>query len=451
MTSFHALAQVASETLLNGVVWGLGLTVFAGIVLRLLSRENSGTRFVIWYSVLLAIVIFPVLDTAIPVRNKVGVAAEITIPTSWASYFFAAWALVASISLFRMVAGLWQVRKLRRSAPANDATSALLRSTARDFPVGRPVEIGISDKVSVPTALGFFRPIILVPRWAGELPEAELRAVLLHEMAHLRRRDDWTNLLQRFLGALLFFHPAVWWIQRRLSLEREMACDDLVLGTTKDPKTYAQCLVAMAERSLVRRGLALAQAAVGRLRQTSQRVAQILNPRRSSASGVWKPSFAILAVGAIGILATAPHIPRLVAFGNDSPQVAPSFTTASADPGSASVGARVFPASAKQEKTAVRRLAALSRPQHRAPVVTLTKAKSAPQKHRPLVVQADWRQPPATCQPEDVKAPDVFLVVMQNQQFGPSGTSFWSISIYRLTVFHPSQQQIRNETPAKSI
>ena len=451
MTPFHALAQVAGETLLNGVVWGLGLVVFAWMVLRLLSRETSGTRFAIWYSVLLAIVVFPVLDSAISARNTVGPAAEITIPSSWASYFFGAWALVAAISLFRIGVGLWQVRKLRRCAPANDAITALLRSTARDFPVGRPVEIGISEKVSVPTAVGFFRPIILIPGWALELPEAELRAVLLHEMAHLRRRDDWTNLLQRFLGALLFFHPAVWWIQRRLSLEREMACDDLVLGTTKDPRTYAQCLVAMAERSFVRRGLALAQAAVGRLRQTSQRVAQILNPRRSSTSGVWKPAYAILAVGAIGTLAAVPHIPRLVAFESASPQVAPSFTAATSDPGSASVAATVVPASAKQQRTALRPLTAVSKAEHRAPAVTLTRAKSVPQIHRPLVVQADWRQPPPARQPEDVKAPDVFLVVMQNQQFGQTGTSFWSISIYRLTVFHPSQQQIRNETPAKSI
>ena len=88
-----------------------------------------------------------------------------------------------------------------------------------------------------------------------ELSAVELNAILLHELAHLRRWDDWTNLIQKIVGAVLFFHPAVWWIEKKLALEREMACDDLVLAKTASPRAYAECLVSLAEKSLLRRGL----------------------------------------------------------------------------------------------------------------------------------------------------------------------------------------------------
>ena len=100
----------------------------------------------------------------------------------------------------------------------------------------------------------------------------------------LWRRDDWTNLAQKVLKALLFFLPSVWWIERRLSLDREMACDDAVLARSGTPREYAECLAHVAERSFLRRQLALAQAAVGRVRQLTARVAMILEPNRPSSN-----------------------------------------------------------------------------------------------------------------------------------------------------------------------
>jgi beta-lactamase regulating signal transducer with metallopeptidase domain len=71
----------------------------------------------------------------------------------------------------------------------------------------------------------------------------------LHELAHLRRYDDWTNLAQKLVKALFFFHPAVWWIEKQVSLEREMACDDAVLAETASPRAYAECLAHLAEKT----------------------------------------------------------------------------------------------------------------------------------------------------------------------------------------------------------
>ena len=150
-----------------------------------------------------------------------------------------------------------------------------------------------------------------------ELSTLELNAILLHELAHLRRRDDWTNLVQKIVGALLFFHPAVWWIEKKLALEREMACDDMVLAETKttSPRAYAECLVALAEKSFLRRGVALAQAAVDRLRQVSLRVTRILDVNRPRATRVWSPAPVLVGGASLVCLMALSHAPtRLVSF-----------------------------------------------------------------------------------------------------------------------------------------
>ena len=86
-------------------------------------------------------------------------------------------------------------------------------------------------------SLGFLHPAILIPQTLLDtLSNAELEHVVLHELAHLRRRDDWTNLAQKLIVAILPIQPALYWIGRRMSIEREMACDDWVIATTGTAK-----------------------------------------------------------------------------------------------------------------------------------------------------------------------------------------------------------------------
>ena len=157
--------------------------------------------------------------------------------------------------------------------------------------------------------------MIVLPAWAlRELSPSELNVVLLHEFAHLRRGDAWTNLVQKIVRAVLPFHPAVWWIDGRLSLEREMACDDQVLAETANPRGYAQCLIALLEKSAARRGWAMAQAAVHRVGEASQRIVQILDVSRPNGKRVWKPALGLVATFSLLCLAVVPRAPRFVAF-----------------------------------------------------------------------------------------------------------------------------------------
>src|SRR5262249_46472234 len=147
-----------------------------------------------------------------------------------------------------------------------------------------------------------------------------LKYVLMHQLAHLRRWDDWTNLIQKVVRALLFFHPAVWWIERKLALDREMACDDVVLAESPSARDYAECLANVAEKGFMRRQLAMAQAAVHRMKHLTLRVARILDDRAPKTTRLWKPA-GPLVTAAVGLCAfwtsQAPPLVSIV----DSPAI----------------------------------------------------------------------------------------------------------------------------------
>ena len=170
------------------------------------------------------------------------------------------WLSVAAFRAGRLLGRLWQIRKIKQAAIS--APPHLLELFARlraDLALQRPVELKICPLHSSPIALGFFRPVILLPEEHAVAPvPPETEHILRHELAHVRRRDDWANLAQNFVQAALFFHPAVWWISRRLSLEREIACDDYVLQRGAGPRVYALLLADLAGR-IKRHDLVFAQ------------------------------------------------------------------------------------------------------------------------------------------------------------------------------------------------
>ena len=282
--NLQSVAQLSAEHILNCAAEGMIIVLLAWLLLRAVGRQNSGTRFAVWFAALLGIAALPLIGNWAAGGAELTKRSEITLPGAWALYISAAWLLMASAGLIRVGIGFWHLHRLRKGCVPVDvaALSPILRKTLEEFDSSRAVKLCTSDQLRVPTAIGFMKPLVVIPAWTmRDLSTPELNTILLHELAHLRRRDDWTNLVQKILGALLFFHPAVWWIEKKLALEREMACDDLVLAEATSPRAYAECLVAMAEKTCLRRRSALAQAAVDRLRHVSLRVSQILDVNRS--------------------------------------------------------------------------------------------------------------------------------------------------------------------------
>jgi beta-lactamase regulating signal transducer with metallopeptidase domain len=454
----QTVAPLAIGRILNSLPEGLLLALFAWIMLRLLPRQNSGTRFAVWFVALLAVAGLPFVgSSALHSFSASGVARPaINLPREWGLFLLLAWILASSIAIVRLAAGVWRLRKLRKSCVAIDVATLdpSVRKTIAGFNSPRSVSLATSETVNVPAALGFFNPMVVIPAWAlRELPPEELSIILLHEFAHLRRLDDWTNLLQKIVRAVLPFHPAVWWIENRLSLEREMACDDLVLAETANPRGYAKCLIALLEKSLSRRGLALAQAAVHRVQEASLRLSQILDVRHPKTKHVWKPALACVGTFSAICLALAPHAPRLVAF-EQSPEaihsVSSDLRTFGAPPSyPASV---VIPAALRTRSTTA--LAPLLQShavpvsrhvagnisqqvvQHRRAVPTVRPAISAEAQHIPVHIVNARAQEQEPFSPSS----ETLLLIRTSQQTGPDSWS-WSVSVWRVIWTNPNQNR----------
>lgn len=453
------LARVAAERMLNCVAEGIVITLFAWTLLRLTGRRNSSTRFAVWFAALLLIVAMPILGgvTSNGGVGRTGFATSaITLPGSWAVYILPGWSAIAGIALVRIAAGLLQIRKLRRTCTVIEPASLnpTLQQTLQEFRQHRPVTLCVSDRVNVPAAVGFLRPMIVLPAWAmRDLSSSELNSILIHEMAHLQRWDDWTNLAQKVVRALLFFHPAVWWIETRLSLEREMACDDVVLAKAPNPRAYAQCLVSVAEKSFLRRGFALAQAAVNRMRHTSLRISQILDGKRSAGTRVWQPALYLVAAFSIVGVVSLSHAPELVAFKDPvqspvmaaaiAPTASPILTSASDE-----LIARIAPTAAvNRAKAAKVKPAAKPVLARRARSREMLEAEILPP---PQLIFSSLPQAEAIMPGEDAPNVSAVLVVMRSQEYGNFGPVVWTICVWRVDVLDAGHA-LAEKIPAKSI
>ncbi|MGO9097669.1 MAG: M56 family metallopeptidase [Bryobacteraceae bacterium] len=305
------IAAAVLGTLLNGIIVGMALAAALWLMLRLLPRSSAATRYAVWSAALVAILSLPLLMLRAPASGGQGsglpTAALLTLPTpgGWVLWALAAWLAIGAILLARLAWSYRSMRRLKREARPLAMEEALIESAG-----GRRVQLRASSRIPVPMAAGLFDPVILIPEALSEqLSEEEFRQVLLHELAHLRRRDDWTNLAQKVLEALFFFHPAVWCIARRLNLEREIACDDWVVAMTGAARPYAVCLTKMAHRSMFARAPQLAAGVVTRKGQVSRRVESLLG-RRGAAGGLSKIGVAagtgLLAMAALWAANLAP-------------------------------------------------------------------------------------------------------------------------------------------------
>ena len=192
-------------------------------------------------------------------------------------------------------------------------TSGLPQALSGQEDSGRRYAVGLSDSVAVPCLLGLVKPVIAIPRsLARELSQGDLKRIILHESAHVRRRDDWLNLFEQLALAILFFSPALHFIARRASLEREIACDDQVIAS-EDRVFYAECLSALARRARLKHAFVVPGFLAGR-RQLLVRIEQLLDRKHVSAASPGSLPYVIVAcIAALVIVLCQIGIPALAA------------------------------------------------------------------------------------------------------------------------------------------
>ena len=332
----HPLVNALGWSLLHFVWQGALIGVVAYLVLRVMRPALASTRYLFAVVTLAALLVAPIatfvsfvsetsnLPAIGPIRGSGASSAMVTgsifaeaaanpsaarqlIPPGpsfpmkdvvtplapvWLPLVTAGWLAGVSILSLRMLGGWVLTRLLARRAVA--AVSPLVEAAAREIAHRLELQRGVavleSAAVSVPTLIGWVRPVVLLPAAAlAGLTPMQLEAVLAHELAHVRRHDYLINLLQHLVETLLFYHPAVWWISAEIRAERENCCDDLAVAVCGDRLVYVSALAELT--SIERRAFALA-ATDGSL---LTRIRRILG-RPTVARRELPPSWGILAL-----------------------------------------------------------------------------------------------------------------------------------------------------------
>lgn len=240
------------------------------------------------------------------IRADNGVAASQAWPArfvSWLPWLILFWLAGVVCFSLRLIGGWLYTRRLmcHGTRPLAAQWQQRLRRLCLQLRVSHPVRLVESALVKVPTAIGWLRPVILLPvgALAGLTPQ-QLEAIIAHELAHIRRHDYLINLLQAVIETLLFYHPAVWWVSRRIRQEREHCCDDLAVAVCGDALTYARALLEMEQLRAATPQLAVA-ANGGMLMNRIQRLVGAPAPPTNRFTGLVASLIVLTTIVSVGV------------------------------------------------------------------------------------------------------------------------------------------------------
>lgn len=392
----NALSAAGLMAVLNTLWQALAVAAVMWFVLRLMPRVNAATRHAVWWAVLALVVLMPIalllprrapvssaaVRTEMQIRTRalpsaarplaVGsanapapplssaalaevnarpvTAPRVRIPIefhlgNWPSSLLFLWIAACCVLLSRIVHGYLRLRSVRnRARPASADMVMRFERHLRDSRTSRAPQLLVSDEVISPLAAGFLHPVVILPQTLlPEIAEPELDYVLLHELAHVARRDDWTNLIGRLASAVLVFHPVAVWVLRRIQREREIACDDWVVAATGSAVHYAFTLGHLAEFCSTRRRELLATEMAHRSSNISERIEMLLRPRFHFSTGASLPRVSFFVVAGLALLGLSARMPGWIAFAKDA-TVAVAKNPVAAQSQVSAAGAVVAPA-----------------------------------------------------------------------------------------------------------
>jgi beta-lactamase regulating signal transducer with metallopeptidase domain len=341
----------------QGCVVGLATSA----MLRLLGRSRASVRYAFcWIAAgtVLTLGILPLFSFAASSPQLVpdspqAASPMLTLPASWwtsSTVALTLWAIWAGVHVIQLGWALLALQRARRRCqPFPGADESRLDHWRSVRVRGRRTRLVLSDDVRSAAVLGCGSPVIAVaPALLEHLDEAELDRVVIHEWAHVQRRDDLLNLAQLAVRGLAGWHPAIWWLDRQLQIEREAACDETAVAVTGCAKGYAASLARTASLLPARRSTL---PVVGALSSPSlrKRILRILS-RRRPLSTMWSVSVTVIGAGlligltvgvgglrVIGRALAAPFEPDRIALLTPSDQAA-------------ATGARAIPISPAQDR-----------------------------------------------------------------------------------------------------
>lgn len=267
----HELLQALCRTFLHSLWQGMIVATMAGLVLLFTRRTSARIR----YNLLGTLLLLFLITTGITFYRELpqgitpspAISFIITAPSApiqhpgdvllnylntYAGMIMLIWLLIFLFKCVALMGGFVQMHRIRQQAqPVHGEWQQQVQRLIQQLGMQQQVRLLESAIVQIPLTLGFLKPCIYVP--AGlllKLPAEQVETILLHELAHIRRKDYFVNILQSFTDAVFFFNPALLWISARIREEREACCDDIVMAHTSHRTTYVHALLAFQEQSM---------------------------------------------------------------------------------------------------------------------------------------------------------------------------------------------------------
>jgi D-alanyl-D-alanine endopeptidase (penicillin-binding protein 7) len=299
------LINAAGWTLIHFLWQGALVGITTAALLWLMRGARPGARYAVACAAMLASLAWPAYEFASAMQTSprtlqaIALAGDGTFAHSELltnidnrlPLLVAAWLACVSALALRAAFGLAWISRIRRTGGRNAHWQQRLSQLAARLGLRREVTLRIVEALASPITAGWWRPVVLMPAaLVARMPPELLEALLAHELAHVRRHDFLVNLLQNVVETLLFYHPAVWWLSRRIRQERELVADSIAAELTGEPRRLALALSELEKMQFATQRLALA-ADGGDL---TQRIRQLVVPRQQP--GNWKALLVVLGV-----------------------------------------------------------------------------------------------------------------------------------------------------------
>lgn len=325
--SEHTISAIC-WTLIHSLWIGMGIALLCGLMIATTRKASAGLRYRLLCGLLMLFVAAAGVTFYLEIRTTA--VGDITVPVTgggavfhdvnavvvntnapvhvgffdmvidflnrYTDVIFIAWLLFFVLKSLKMVSGLLYIQRIRnyKTQEVAEEFKQKIEQFSRQIGIGRAVRLVQSELVKVPVAVGWLKPIILLP--VGiifQLSTGQLESILWHELAHIRRRDYLVNILQGLVETVFFFNPGLLWLSALIRAEREACCDDMVLSRMDRKANYLEALLAFGFEDNSKASLAMGIGSGNQLRDRLKRMISQENKRLSVAEKV------VLGVGLI--------------------------------------------------------------------------------------------------------------------------------------------------------
>jgi len=255
------------------------------------------------------------------------IAAEYPLTFSWRQegllLLLGLWALVSIYFLAKLVHGLRHLSQLKREAdPLEGPLATWFNNTLEQLNLSRKPNLMSHETIGSPMVAGLLKPVVLVPSTlSSELNQEELQQILLHELGHIMRKDDWIHLAQKAFLAIFWYNPGLHWLAKQMAWDRESACDHWAVGLTGKSKQYAYSLLRVSESMLSSPSSLLTVSAVHGKKQLSHRIESLISSdmKTTKLGRTWKLGVLVLLSACVATMALAgPKLMSLPALSQQS-------------------------------------------------------------------------------------------------------------------------------------